>query len=210
MNKTVQLLLLAALGIALIFAWFRGGSTGPVIDSTATDVESPAARHVVPDTATARDVAPSTETSWESLEQAAESGDKLARSKMCAKWLDVGAVVRDYKGAVRWCELAARSGDAQSQTTLGQLYQLGKGVPADSQQAAQWYEKAAQQGDEQAVYLLGRMLTRSGDPADQALGTALLQQAAAKGHANARRELQELGIEEQPRRDQSLLTQPTP
>jgi TPR repeat protein len=179
--------------------WFKDDS--PVEQNAAPQAHTEARVEIVPIESADTPAA----SSREKLAQEAMRGNAGARKKLCEQWLGIAAVVHDYREAVAWCLLAAQSGDVQAQVELARLYQVGNGVAADAQEAMKWYELAVLQDNEQAMYMLGRMLVASDSSADQARGMALLQQAAAKGHRNAKWELQKLGTAEEPHHDQTLL-----
>lgn len=128
-----------------------------------------------------------------------------AQSRMCSEGRAQGEMTGSYRDAAYWCAIAAGAGDAPSEAVYARLFQIGAGVAQDDAQAALWYEKAIEQQNAYAMYMRGRMLTSSGDAADQPMGLALLQRAAALGDSNARWTLQSLGEAPETPRERPLL-----
>lgn len=95
---------------------------------------------------------------------------------------------RDMAEALRLYRQAAAAGDATAMTSLGYLHDVGKGVARDPAAARRWYEAAVAQGDVRAMFNLALMTMRGGGGA-MVEAVRLLETAAERGHAGARREL---------------------
>ena len=69
---------------------------------------------------------------------------------------DMGkGVLKDYKEAVRWYQIAAEQGYSSAQHNLGLLYFNGRGVPQDHQEAVKWITLSADQGEVESQKNLG-------------------------------------------------------
>jgi TPR repeat protein len=82
-------------------------------------------------------------------------------------------------------------------TLIGEIYKDGVSVKRDLAEAVRWYRLAADAGDRQATFELGvTLLTGApGVPKDRAAAKALLEKAAAQGHAGALYNLGVMAIE---------------
>ena len=117
--------------------------------------------------------------------KAADKGRSNAMRMMAFMYSRGLGVEQNWAEAVRWARKAADSGEAKAMFYLGNWYAEGKGVTKDIAQAKAWYEKAAKLGEPHAMYNLGWLLSREGSDAYSSGALGLLQDAAAKGHAEA-------------------------
>lgn len=95
--------------------------------------------------------------------------------------------------AVYWYTQAAQQDYAEAWNNLADKYERGRGVQRDYVKAAQHYQRAIDFNIVEAMYNLGRLYLRGlGVPKDEAQGIRLLNDAAQRGYAPARRKLKSL------------------
>ncbi|WP_168990525.1 tetratricopeptide repeat protein [Aureimonas flava] len=117
---------------------------------------------------------------------AAETGDRYAEFKV-GEFLENGrGTRRNLAEAARWYERAARQGNPWGYHMLGFMLAEGKGVPRDERLAARYLEISVREtGDDWAKWRLAKLIRRS----DPARAMRLLDEAAASGNREARRDL---------------------
>lgn len=122
------------------------------------------------------------------LRLAAESGYPKAEA-LLGLTLVTEAEVRNEEEGRRWVRKAAADGDPLGQSLLGEFLLSGRaGVAKDEAEAAAWYRKAAEQGDAKAQYMLASLLANgTGVEKDLVHSRFWLELAAAQGHPDARR-----------------------
>jgi TPR repeat protein len=117
--------------------------------------------------------------------------------------LDAGADAYergDYATALKEWKPLAQDGNALAQFNLALLYQFGLGVERDMDIAIEWFERAAQQGQPDAQVAIGDLFMDGlwGAP-DLEEAAAWYRLAAKQGHAEAKRKLDEVMSEMQPK-----------
>ena len=114
--------------------------------------------------------------------------------------------MRNEEEGRRWVRKAAADGDPLGQSLLGEFLLSGKaGIAKNEAEAAAWYRKAAEQGDAKAQYMLASLLANgTGVEKDLLQSRFWLELAAAQGHPDARR------ILDQARRASRPAPAPTP
>ncbi|MFN3869296.1 MAG: caspase family protein, partial [Hyphomicrobiaceae bacterium] len=120
--------------------------------------------------------------------EAAEKGFAPAMSALATMREFGEAGPRDMPEALRLYRQAAEAGDATAMTSLGYLHDTGKGVVRDAAAARRWYSAAVALGDTRAMFNLALMTMRGGG-GTLVEAVRLLENAAERGHAGARREL---------------------
>lgn len=122
------------------------------------------------------------------LRLAADSGYPKAEA-LLGLTLVTAAEVRNEEEGRRWVRKAAADGDPLGQSLLGEFLLSGKaGVAKNEAEAAAWYRKAAEQGDAKAQYMLANLLANGiGVEKDLLQSRFWLELAAAQGHPDARR-----------------------
>jgi len=103
--------------------------------------------------------------------------------------LITAAEVRNEAEGGRWTRKAAADGDPLGQALLGELLLFGKaGTEKNEAEGAAWAHKAAEQGDARAQFLMASLLAGGiGVAKDLTLSRFWLELAAAQGHAEARK-----------------------
>jgi TPR repeat protein len=92
--------------------------------------------------------------------------------------------------------LVAEQGHPEAQTQMGYMAAEGIGVQADLSVARGWFELAAEQGSASGQVNLGIMyLVGNGVPKDRTAALKWLLKAAEQGQEEARRRLEELGVQ---------------
>lgn len=104
------------------------------------------------------------------------------------------AEVRNEEEGRRWVRKAAADGDPLGQTLLGEFMVFGRaGVEKNETEGIVWVRKAAEQGDARAQYLLSGLLVNGvGTEKDFIQARFWLELAAAQGHADARKTLEQI------------------
>lgn len=127
------------------------------------------------------------------LRQAAERGYPKAEGLLALTLITMDGV-RNAEEGVRWARKAAADGDAVGQSLLAELLFFGKsGVEKNEAEGSAWYRKAAESGDPNAQYALARMLAQGiGMAPDPAQSTFWLGLAAAQGHADAKKVIEQM------------------
>jgi len=122
------------------------------------------------------------------LRLAADSGYPKAEA-LLGLTLVTAADVRNEEEGRRWVHKAAADGDPLGQSLLGEFLLSGKaGLGKNEAEAAAWYRKAAAQGDAKAQYMLANLLANgTGVEKDLVQSRFWLELAAAQGHPDARR-----------------------
>ena len=126
------------------------------------------------------------------LRPAAEKGYPKAEG-LLALALIAAAEVRDEAEGARWARKAAAEGDPLGQALLGELLLSGRaGVEKNEAEGAAWMRKASEQGDARAQFMLASLLANGiGVAKDPIQSRFWLELAAAQGHAEARKILQQ-------------------
>ena len=125
------------------------------------------------------------------LQKGAAAGDAYDQLNLGAAYDNGIGVARDIDKALQWYEKAAEQGVAEAQFNLAHLL-VEQEMSASV--AAGWMRKAAEQGMVDAEYLMGVIYAEGiGVEPDRAAARRWLQQAVAKGHAEAGRFLKEMG-----------------
>ena len=89
----------------------------------------------------------------------------------------------------------AANGDAEAQFNLGKRYYKGEGVTKDYAEAVRWWRKSAEQGHAKAQGILGYCYhSGEGVTKDYAKAVRWLRKAAEQGHVDAKRRLNEMGV----------------
>lgn len=116
----------------------------------------------------------------------AETGNRYAEFKV-GEFLENGrGTRRDAQEAARWYGRAARQGNPWGYHMLGFMLADGKGVARDEELATRYLEISVREtGDHWAKWRLAKLVRRS----DPARSMRLLNEAAASGNREARREL---------------------
>ena len=137
---------------------------------------------------TGRAVTRSPEEALRWLRPAADKGYPKAEGLLALALISAPQVRNDEEGR-RWARKAAADGDPLGQALLGELLLFGKsGMEKNEAEGSAWVRKAAEQGDAKAQYLLASMLAKGfGLAQDPAQSRFWLELAAAQGHADARK-----------------------
>ena len=135
--------------------------------------------------------------SW--TRKAADAGHAAAQCQMGLFYMNGLGVDRDEDKAVEWLKKAAAQNHAQAQYNLGIYYAKFSDKKA-RQQAVKWLNEAVKQDYADAQYNLAKLYLNPHHPASREQGAgpraiSLLRRAAAQGHAAAKKELKELGVE---------------
>jgi TPR repeat protein len=141
---------------------------------------------------TGRAVTRSPEDALKWLRMAA--GKNYPKAEGLLGWaLVTAAEVRNEEEGGRWTRKAAADGDPLGQALLGELLLFGRaGMEKNEAEGAAWVRKASEQGDARAQYLLASLLAGGiGVAKDPILSRFWLELAAAQGHAEARRILEQ-------------------
>lgn len=139
------------------------------------------------------------------LRQAAEAGHAQAQYALGVLHYDVRGAVRDDDEAVRWLRRAAARDHGPALAALAMAHRDGRGARFDPGLAFITMRRAAHEGFVQAQYAVGMACVTGmidgfdADPATRAPctegeATMWLATAANKGHADARRALEEMGL----------------
>ncbi|MBI4988812.1 MAG: sel1 repeat family protein [Rhodocyclales bacterium] len=154
---------------------------------------------------TGRAVTRSPEDALKWLRMAAEKSYPKAEG-LLGLTLITAAEVRNEEEGRRWVRKAAADGDPFGQALLGELLLFGKaGMEKNETEGAAWVRNASEQGEAKAQYMLAGLLYNGiGSAKDPVQSRFWLDLAAAQGHPEARKLL------EQARRASRPAPVPTP
>lgn len=126
------------------------------------------------------------------LRLAADKGYPKAEGLLGLAYVTAAEVRNDAEGQ-RWARKAAAAGDPLGQTLFGEFLLFGRaGVVKDEREGVAWVRKASEQGDARAQYLLAGLLANGvGTEKDFVQSRFWLELAAAQGHAEARKILEQ-------------------
>jgi len=123
--------------------------------------------------------------------RAALGGDAAAQLQLGT--LCLAPAAPDADAAKFWFERAARGGNPIAAYNLGRFAVRGVAGPPNEAEAARWFQLAADHDYAEAEYALALLLLEGrGTIQDIARAKEMLQKAGLKGHAGARRLLDEL------------------
>lgn len=133
--------------------------------------------------------------------KAAELGDRDALYQL-GLLAETGVAIKlDFPEAIRYYQQASDKGNAKAMLALARIYQYGLGLPQDNHQAEKYYKELAKLGNAYAQYQLATFYYEGIDgkrlPQE---GKQLLQQAQENGSQQARRTLQWLDAQSEPRK----------
>lgn len=95
-------------------------------------------------------------------------------------------MVKDFKQAKAWYELAIGVGNSEAMVALGDMYNYGLGMPTDYAQAYRLYTSAVMEDDPEGVYMFATMYDRGhGVEKDTDKALKLYQVAADMGSSDA-------------------------
>lgn len=128
--------------------------------------------------------------------EAEEAGAVSAMSGLCSAYYrgDAFGVASDLRVAYPYCYKAASYGDLPSMNRLGSIYIKAGNKASNNQKAVKWLRRSAEAGQREAQYVLGMLLLKGlldGIPANPKEGIRYLKQAAAQGHEEAKKVLEE-------------------
>jgi len=127
--------------------------------------------------------------------KAAKQGHAGAQCRLGELYHDGNGVSKDDAKAVKWFRKSAEQGYKDAQFFLALSYEHGSGIPEDSTEAFRWMKMGAEQGGVMEQYLLGQYYYRGyGTRQNKAEAAKWLRKAAEQGFADARAELQKLGL----------------
>jgi len=154
---------------------------------------------------TGRAVTRNPEEALKWLRLAADKGYPKAEGLLGLTYVTAAEVRNEAEGR-RWARQAAAAGDPLGQALLGEFMLYGRaGVEKNEREGVAWVRKASEQGDARAQYLLAGLLANGvGTEKDFIQSRFWLELAAAQGHAEARK------ILEQARRSSKPGPAPTP
>lgn len=126
------------------------------------------------------------------LRMAAEKNYPKAEGLLALAYITTPEIRSDEDGR-RWARKAAEDGDPLGQALLGELLVFGRaGMEKNEAEGAGWVRKAAEQADARAQYLLAGLLSNGvGVEKDMSQTRFWLELAAAQGHAEARKILEQ-------------------
>ncbi|MBR6066621.1 MAG: SEL1-like repeat protein [Bacteroidales bacterium] len=139
----------------------------------------------------------------QSLENAADAGDAIAKFNMGNMYYYGKGVRQNYEKAGEWYKKAreqgkdddqfinwllnnAKQGNSAAQNMLGHMYDDGLGVTQNYEMAVEWYKKSAEQGNAFAQFYLGNhYYNGQGVKQDYAKAVDWYRKAAEQGDADA-------------------------
>jgi TPR repeat protein len=127
----------------------------------------------------------------------AAQGDAKAQYRLGMMYYNGQGVPEDEKLAVTWLMRAAKQGNVDAMFELGNAYLVGsqssKLVEDPDREAAIWFHEAARAGNMNAQYYLGLLfLAGNGVQQSRAEAEFWFGKAAAQGHAEAKRAIQDV------------------
>ncbi len=133
-------------------------------------------------------------------EEAIRRGNHTAPVNLARLYDNGTGVAQDFSKALALCEVAAKRQVSRAQVCAGFHYQRGWGVQKNPLEAAKWYEEAMKLNNGMAFYLLGHMyLSGEGVNLDKRRGYEYVLRVAAAGDPEARREVDNLKTEIDPK-----------
>jgi uncharacterized protein len=134
---------------------------------------------------------------WKSLQRGATQHPQQRDEQYClalAYWFQPSPVPRNPVLSRQWHAAAARQGHIRAMVALAYMMEQGHGGPKDLMQAVAFYRLAAERGSADGMFNLYRAyVTGKGVPrADGPIARSWLDQAAAAGSLDARKELARL------------------
>lgn len=129
------------------------------------------------------------------LLKAAHQGIAAAQHNLGVTFAEGNGIAPDAQQALAWYRKAALQGYAPSEFELGMCYRLGNGVPPDLGRGHVLIRSAAEKGYAEAQFSFGALLLEGEGPlrADPNASAHWVRQAAAQGHAEARRIVGQMG-----------------
>ena len=122
--------------------------------------------------------------------------EKLSDARELYKTALVGLATKCSKttAATHWFHLSASLGHSYAQVAIGLRYELGQyGLSIDREKAEYWYRLSAEQGDKIGQYFLANYyMGWNGVRVDILQAVLLYKKAAAQGHEESKKKIQEL------------------
>jgi TPR repeat protein len=129
------------------------------------------------------------------MQRASDAGEARAMNEIGVMYSRGQGAARDFNQAMKWYRKAADAGVSVAAYNVAMLLQEGKIGPADYAGAMKWHRKAADAGFGESMNQIGRFYEHGlGVGEDRATAISWYRKAATAGSADARTNLERLGI----------------